>query len=95
MENVTLSFNTQLPKCVLEEINSPEMSRVIYLKSGFVTDYAGYIKRQEKIDTAKKNQSGTVLTFKRILHLLSLVEHTLIFLVSNSVIYNLYTNQKI
>lgn len=87
MENVTQAFKTTLPRCVYEELNDPEMCRVIYLKSGFVTDYAGYIRQQELVSKAKNTEAGAVATFKLILSFLSLVEHIIFFLFMNKYIH--------
>lgn len=61
IETTQDSFTRTLPKCVKEDLNSAQDSRVLNLWTGSVTSYAGYLRR------IKARHEGmhtcTILTF--------------------------------
>lgn len=48
LETLILAFDYSVPKNVLADLMDDEYSRVINLRTGFVTDYAGYLKKKNK-----------------------------------------------
>lgn len=52
------SFTRTLPKCVLEDLNNKEESRILFLWSGIVTGYDEYLTKYRK-KGVDRNNTGT------------------------------------
>lgn len=60
MECAQDAFQNSLPKSVKEELYNPDTSRIIYLRSGFVTDLNYHLKGYSVHDN---DDEGTCMSF--------------------------------